>query len=609
MHNIKKTIRTAVLYTFSVILVGGVPMAAFADNSDACIASGHLSERWATDPVTTQCVKLYDTDGNFVGPSYMAPPPPTPSPTPTPPPSPDATTDASSPTTSATVQDSGTGNTTGSDSTTNGTANTTDNTNATVDNQIGSTATSGSATVQGNQSTGSAGSGGASTDSTVVNSVHSTVGSSTGVATFSYDVNGNVVGDITISGTGSQASATNTTNLNSNTIANNNAAITNNINGTATSGDATVQGNSSTGSATTGSANAMANILNLINTIIASNQSFIGTINIYGNLNGDILLSPEFIPQLIASNNGTVTSTDNLALSTNLNNNSTIVNNVDLTATSGTATVQGNSSTGSATTGNTQTNLTILNLTGHTVNAANSLLVFVNVLGTWVGMIIDAPGATAAALGSGIVSNTTNLTSNTTLNNTAAITNNINLAAVSGNALVDGNSSAGNATSGNATASANIANISTSIFNLSGWFGVLYINVFGTWLGSFGIDTSAGTATPISGMAAPDSSGVIASPAMHFGFVPKASGQEQLSAFGLGTDDGGSSAAAGGDPTAILAAAHHTALAQPQTLTPIPSPTYDPFSTILMIAGFSTAGVSGAWMLIRRRMELRAAAL
>ena len=34
----------------------------------------------------------------------------------------------------------------------------------------------------------------------------------------------------------------------------------------------------------------------------------------------------------------------------------------------------------------------------------------------------------------------------------------------------------------------------------------------------------------------------------------------------------------------------------------------DPMNTILMIAGFGVAGISGAWMAVRRWMELRAAA-
>ena len=188
-------------------------------------------------------------------------------------------------------------------------------------------------------------------------------------------------------------------------------------------------------------------------------------------------------------------------------------------------------------------------------------------------------------------------------------TNNIDLSAQSGNALVDGNESSGNATSGNATASANIANISTSTFNLSGWFGVVYINVFGQWLGSFGVNTDAGTVTPIGGMAAVQPSGSIDSPNLHFGFVPSTSAKSQFSSLALGTGDD-SSTATGAGAAALLASTQVRGASTSNllpTLIPVSGPRSDPFSVIMMVTGFSVAGVSGAWMLIRRRMEMRAA--
>lgn len=586
-----------------------MPMTAFADDSDACAGTGHWSNRWETDPTTNQCVKLYETDGTYVGPSYMAPQPsPSPTPTPDASPSPEPSAAVDTPAQQATtVQDSGDGNTTGVDSTTTGTANTGVTNTTDVTTGVQSAGTSGNAKVQGNQTTGGATSGDANTDATVINSVHSTVDGGSGVATFSYDVNGNVVGDITLTGSGSQANASSTTDLNNATNVTNKTTLNNDVDLSATSGSATVQGNESTGSATTGSANTVANILNLINTIIAANQSFVGTINIYGNLDGDILISPEFIPQLIASNSGTVISSSNLALAMNTNDDNTIVNNVNLSATSGNASVSGNESQGGATTGSAQTNLTILNLTGHQVTAANSLLVFVNVLGTWVGMIVDAPGATAAMLGNGVVSDTTNVSSVANLANTSSITNNVTLAAKTGDATVDGNESAGNATSGNATASANIANISTSTFNLTGWFGVLYINVFGKWLGSFGVNTAAGTIQPLTGMAVPDKSATIAAPNLRFGFVPHDDDISSAAAAGVAaannSNDDGYRAAV----MASTIASKKGGSIAPQMLTPIASPRVDPFSIVLMLGGFGIAGTSATLWAVRRLLDARAA--
>ncbi|HEU4830949.1 MAG TPA: hypothetical protein VFS65_02125, partial [Candidatus Saccharimonadales bacterium] len=172
----------------------------------------------------------------------------------------------------------------------------------------------------------------------------------------------------------------------------------------------------------------------------------------------------------------------------------TIVNNIALAAESGSAAVLGNTRAGSATTGDANTNIVIFNLSGHQIVASNSLLVFVNVLGTWVGVIVDAPvGATSAAIGNEVTNSVVNAPDLTLKSQTnSQIVNTINLSSKSGDATVAGNTAAGSATTGQATASANVANIAGSQLSMSGWFGVLFINVFGSWYGSFGIDTSYG---------------------------------------------------------------------------------------------------------------------
>lgn len=389
--------------------------------------------------------------------------------------------------------------TTPASSTNTATANSTTNaaTTNTIGNTIGATSTSGNANVTSNTQAGNATTGTAAATTTLTNIVNTTTNGGAGApATFTSNINGNVNGDIVLypmimaamlgaaGGTSTNtATTTNTQNLSNTTGVTNDASLS------AASGNATVANNTTAGNATSGNASAVGNIINMINSAIATGSSFIGTINIYGNLNGDILVSPGFVPSLIAANNTTNTVTANA----NLSDTQTITNNVKLGATSGTATVADNTNAGSATTGDAKTNLVLLNLTGHQVVAKDSLLVFVNVLGTWVGLIVDAtPGATSAALGDGVTTNTTNATANLNASNDTTITNNLTLNAASGNATVAHNTTGGNATTGNATASANILNISQSNFGLSGWFGILFINVFGSWLGSFGVDTPNG---------------------------------------------------------------------------------------------------------------------
>lgn len=367
-------------------------------------------------------------------------------------------------------------------------------------NIINSQAQTGDATVILNTIAADATSGNASDTATILNNVNSvlSIADNQKAASFTTDVLGDVNGDIILkpmllkamleSGPTDPASA----------VANvtNESTLTNDINLSAKTGNAGVIGNTTAGDATSGSANTVANVVNIINSMIAANQSFVGTVNIYGNLNGDILIAPDFIPQLIASNGNAFdrekeTSTVSVINSKDMQS---IINNVSLAAESGKAAVLNNTTAGDATTGDANTNVVIFNLSGHDIIASNSLLVFINVLGKWVGVIVDAPaGATAAAIGNGIKTDA-NIPPDLTLvsTNTNQIVNNIKLLSQSGNATVAGNTTAGNATSGNATASANIANMTGSRFGLSGWFGILFINVFGSWYGSFGLNTAYG---------------------------------------------------------------------------------------------------------------------
>ena len=369
-----------------------------------------------------------------------------------------------------------------------------------VENALDSVAQTGSASVTENTNANNAKSGDASGSATVINNLNSSLTNSDNskAATFVTDIMGDVHGDILIKPMLLKAmlEAEATDQGESNINLKNDTTITNDINLEAQSGDATVAKNTNAGSAETGSANTVANVINIINSMVAAKQSFVGTINIYGNLDGDILIAPDFIPQLLASNaapgSGVMSSPKTMTVDTK--DTQQIINNVNLNATSGSALVENNTSAGSATTGPSSTNTVIFNMTGHEIIAKNSLLVFVNVLGKWVGVIVDAPaGATSAAIANGLSGHTVQEPDMTiTTENDIQLINNINLNSVSGNALVAGNTSAGNATSGSATASANIANITNSVFGLTDWFGVLYINVFGDWFGSFGVNTSAG---------------------------------------------------------------------------------------------------------------------
>lgn len=460
-----------------------------------------------------------------------------------------------------------------------------------VKNGVSGSSKSGNAGVKSNTYAGGANSGDATADATIMNVVHSTVqGDTEGVAHFTADIHGNVYGDITLTPKGSNNSIESNTDLKKNTDIKSKASLTNDVELDATSGDAAVASNTEAGGAESGNAHTVANILNLINTIIAANQSFVGTINIYGNLDGDILVSPDFIPQLIADNSSTLGDNVMNSLDVELNDKQKIVNNITLDAESGDATVAGNTEAGAAQTGSADTNLTVLNLTGREVVAKNSLLVFVNVLGKWVGLIVDAPvGATAAMYGSDVTKNVSAQGSQVLDADTeATITNTIRLASKSGDASVTDNTKAGGAKSGNATASANVLNLSASSFNVSDWFGVLFINVFGTWHGSFGVNTKNGDIIPLDVMPTASANPQSAPPSFEFGFVPRPSSNAALGNFiAAVAPDVGAAADQSGDPiAAVLASSSGDDGALKMLASTVrPNPFTDPFLLTLMISG------------------------
>lgn len=369
-----------------------------------------------------------------------------------------------------------------------------------VNTDIQSHAQSGAATVSNNTSGGNAISGSALVMANILNMVQSSWGIQGGdVSTFSTDINGDIVGDMVLDPNQVNASelplgSTNTIDLGINI--HNSGTINNNIELVASSGDASVSGNTQAGNAVSGTAAAMVNIMNIISSTISAGQSFVGNINIHGNFEGDILLPKEMRDQLVRDTPPTTTLNPTEFENPDALNSvttQTITNNISLQASSGNANVSDNTEAGNALSGNANTNLMLYNLTGKQIIGSNALLVFVNVLGEWVGMIVNAPaGATSSMIGNNTTTNTIPVTAAGSVQGDNTINNNITVSASSGDATVSGNTGAGSALSGDAKASASILNMAGSQLSLADWFGVLFINVLGTWHGSFGIDTIMG---------------------------------------------------------------------------------------------------------------------
>lgn len=425
----------------------------------------------------------------------------------------------------------------------------------TIDNNESSTATSGDAEANANTGWGKSETGLASVVSNLLNFINSAFSwANGGLASFVKNIYGGHTGDITIdpqvsqaggggqlggynpalggisanegNGAGSNNTAT-TTNQNDLTIVNRPVGtINNNLDLLATSGNATANQNLGVGDALSGDAFVALNILNLINSAIGAGQSFFGMLNVFGDLNGDILFPHGFLDGATAGTgvgNSVVENNDNGTGSTNTashtaNNNTNITNspsaffnnNLNLAAQTGDASANENLVGGSATTGKAKTDSNLFNFFNSSLFGDNAVLVFVNVMGKWMGGIMNLPTSgdgteNGLLTGNALVQNVGNGagstnnasvsdTNNTNITNspTGFINNNINAGAVSGDASANQNNGGGTARSGDATVVSNVANFFGSQLNIKKWFGVLFINVFGDWTGKVNEDTAAG---------------------------------------------------------------------------------------------------------------------
>lgn len=276
----------------------------------------------------------------------------------------------------------------------------------------------------------------------------------------------------------------------------------------------------------TGDANVVATVANAVNNNIAgAGKVMIAVVNIFGDLVGDIIL-----PESSLANNGgtTVANTGNGSGSVNngtvnsantnttvQNNQADIANNLSVLANTGENQMSGNTAgfTGGENvieTGDATLDVNAITIANNNVAGDEGWwLVFVNdASGNWTGQIMGAPaGATMAGTsgsefdvladgtivvknadnGAGSVNNgSVNTNQNTTViqNNQANITNNLTLVANTGENQANNNTGGSNSIkTGDANIMANIVNFVNN--NFEGNVVVSFVNVFGSWIGSF----------------------------------------------------------------------------------------------------------------------------
>ncbi len=326
---------------------------------------------------------------------------------------------------------------------------------------------------------------------------------------------------------GNGADSQNTANTSSNssfTIDNNNNLVLNNdVTLYANTGDNTSNKNMGAGNITTGDANVASNIINFLNNNIVSGAKWLlSTVNIFGDMSGDIIL-PRLADSsgcgcpadLSAANIGNGADSTNSANNSASNstlvngvNNATVGNNLNLDANTGGNTADKNMGDSSISTGGTNVDSKLVTVAN--TNAVGDgdtwWLVLVNNQGQWTGKIVGAndgdtiagsglefgvgPDGTIQALNSGNGADSTNTANNsttnsTTINNTnnATINNNINIKANTGKNDASENMQGANIKTGDVNVASNIVNFINNNF-VGKKFVITIVNIFGKFTGN-----------------------------------------------------------------------------------------------------------------------------
>lgn len=287
----------------------------------------------------------------------------------------------------------------------------------------------------------------------------------------------------------------------------NDAKIDNNIKLAANTGDNQASMNTGIGNIVTGSIGAAVNIINFLNTYLATDYLGLAFLNVVGALAGDIIIPSD----TIVSNSSTGAGSGNNA-SISKNNQLTlakesdlkVTNNVDVNATTGNNQADGNTLGGSVTSGQTDVDIQSATITGE-IPADSLLLVVVNELGDgqWTGQVIGAESENVIVLvqkaepatliasnaNTGAQSeNTTTVNENTsttiTESSTSQVNNNITVDASTGNNQANYNTGGGNIKTGNINVAANMVNLVNTSGKTFKKVVIAMINVFGKWTGN-----------------------------------------------------------------------------------------------------------------------------
>lgn len=275
--------------------------------------------------------------------------------------------------------------------------------------------------------------------------------------------------------------------------------LTNDISSSANTGQNTINGQGES-TIQTGDAYSIVSLLNQINFTIINSTIHLITINIFGNLNGNIILPDSVVPLSSA-----VVQTENCetcSTNVNVNNDADLSNNLDSTAVTGQNTITG---TGSAeiTTGTAISEVNNLNIVNSNYFGVNTQALYINNLGNWDGNFVGWGSFDPASGGTDLVLynispygeiSCPSCNGGVNITNDATVVNNISSIANTGGNSINGTNGAIN--TGNAYSVISVFNfINTTFINSLGFFG--FINIFGNWTGDIGGESNFAVENPI----------------------------------------------------------------------------------------------------------------
>lgn len=335
--------------------------------------------------------------------------------------------------------------------------------------------------------------GDVNSNTTIINVINTNVEA---IAVSEFNIVDDHKGDLVLDFKTNCVSGCDVTTNTSNSFQRNDATLENNIILTVSSGNNDISNNKEGNSTIeTGNVYVSANVLNFVNNNISGNVLY-GVVNVYGTLEGDIIL-PKSVMESDSTSSGSAVVKSSVDDKNSLvqKNEATITNNIEITTVTGENQIT-DSKTDNAVikTGSTETDVKIVNVVNTNIVNDSLWMVIINKAGEWIGKIVGDNEKNYAD------KTITNSKQSIEQINNAQITNNLHLFAITGNNTLSQNSGQNsNIKTGDAKAIANVVNFVNNNILGTGKLVVAVVNLFGKWMGdfkAFPTATSAPALTP-----------------------------------------------------------------------------------------------------------------